>query len=171
MWGRFCGYGSLPAIDIISPVTTTRSLKRNSRPSVDCLLRTSRRWGRCKSDWQRGSWNWKMMTPCPARGAALRQKTCLLVLIAAGSALSAAGQRREGSAWVGTWASAPMAGETSPALAAQTLRQIVRTCVAGSEVRIRVSNLFGAQPLRIEDVHLAIASTGGAIVAGTDHAV
>jgi lysophospholipase L1-like esterase len=112
-----------------------------------------------------------MMTPCPARGAALRQKTCLLVLIAAGSALSAAGQRREGSAWVGTWASAPMAGETSPALAAQTLRQIVRTCVAGSEVRIRVSNLFGAQPLRIEDVHLAIASTGGAIVAGTDHAV
>ncbi len=64
-----------------------------------------------------------------------------------------------------------MAGKASPALAAQTLRQVVRTSVAGSEVRIRVSNLFGAQPLRIEDVHLAIASTGSAIVAGTDHPV
>jgi len=62
-----------------------------------------------------------------------------------------------------------MAGKTSPALAGQTLRQIVRTSVAGSEVRIRLSNWFGAQPLRIEDVHLAIASAGSAIVAGTDH--
>jgi lysophospholipase L1-like esterase len=105
------------------------------------------------------------------RDAALRRKTCFLVLVIAGSALSAAGQRGESSAWVGTWASAPMAGKTSPALAGQTLRQIVRTSVAGSEVRIRVSNLFGAQPLRIEDVHLAIASAGSAIVAGTDHAV
>ena len=64
-----------------------------------------------------------------------------------------------------------MAGKTSPGLAAQTLRQIVRTSVAGSEVRIRISNSFGAHPLRIEDVHLAIASTGSGIVAGTDHLV
>jgi lysophospholipase L1-like esterase len=64
-----------------------------------------------------------------------------------------------------------MAGTTSPDLAGQTLRLIVRTSVAGSEVRIHISNLFGAQPLRIEDVHLAIASTGSAIVAGTDHTV
>ncbi len=112
------------------------------------------------------------MTSRPSRrGAALRQKTCLLlVLIIAGSAFSA-GQHGEGSAWVGTWASAPMAGKASPVLAAHTLRQIVRTSVAGSEVRIRISNLFGVQPLRIEDVHLAIASTGGAIVPGSDHTV
>ena len=85
----------------------------------------------------------------------------------AGSVLSAAGQAR----WVGTWASAPMKGMASPALARQTLRQIVRTSVAGSQVRIRISNLFGRDPLRIEDVHLALASTGCAIIAGTDHGV
>ncbi|MGA8531502.1 MAG: GDSL-type esterase/lipase family protein, partial [Acidobacteriaceae bacterium] len=79
------------------------------------------------------------------------------------------GQRTEGSAWVGTWASAPMAGKTQPALAGRTLRQIMRTSVAGTEVRIRISNLFGTLPLRIEDVHLAMASTGSAIIAGTDH--
>ena len=112
------------------------------------------------------------MTLCPAqRRGALRPKFGLLqlLLIVAGSVFPGMGQRGGDRAWVGTWASAPVAGKASPALAAQTLRQIVRTSVGGSEVRIRVSNLFGAQPLRIEDVHLAIASTGGAIVAGTDH--
>jgi lysophospholipase L1-like esterase len=113
------------------------------------------------------------MIPGPAqRGAALWQKTGLLVvLMIAGSALSGAGQRGEAGAWVGTWASAPMAGKRSLLPGGLTLRQIVRTSVAGSEVRIRVSNLFGLHPLRIEDVHLAIASAGSAIVAGTDHAV
>jgi lysophospholipase L1-like esterase len=64
-----------------------------------------------------------------------------------------------------------MAGKTAPALDGRTLRQIMRTSVAGTEVRIRVSNLFGTLPLRIEDVHLAIASTGSATIAGTDHRV
>jgi hypothetical protein len=64
-----------------------------------------------------------------------------------------------------------MAGRPSPTLAGRTLRQIVRTSVAGREVRIRVSNLFGARPLRIEDIHLAIASTGSAIIGGTDRTV
>jgi len=112
------------------------------------------------------------MVPCPPqRRATLRWRTRLVVLMIAGSALSTAGQRGAGGAWVGTWASAPMAGKAWPALAGETLRQIVRTSVGGTEVRIRVSNLFGAQPLRIEDVHLAIAATGSAIVAGTDHTV
>jgi lysophospholipase L1-like esterase len=64
-----------------------------------------------------------------------------------------------------------MAGEASPVLAGQTLRQIVRTSVPGSEVRIRISNLFGRESLRIEDVHLALAANGSAIIAGTDHEV
>ena len=91
----------------------------------------------------------------------------LLTAMIAGSVSSAVGQHR----WVGTWASAPVAGEASPVLAGQTLRQIVRTSAAGSKVRIRISNVFGREPLRIEDVHLAIASTGSAFVAGTDHIV
>jgi len=113
------------------------------------------------------------MVPWPAqRGPAPRRTTFfLLALLIAGSGIPAAEQRRGDSAWVGTWASAPMAGKASPALAGQTLRQIVRTSVAGVEVRIRISNLYGVRPLRIEDVHLAVASTGSAIVARTDHRV
>lgn len=123
-----------------------------------------------RSVWQRYSEKPMILRPAQ-RCATLRWKTRLVLLIIAGSALSAAGQRGAGSAWVGTWASAPMAGQGSSTLAGETLRQIVRTSVAGTEVRIRVSNLFGAEPLRIEDVHLAIAATGSAIVAGTDHTV
>lgn len=114
------------------------------------------------------------MVHCPAyRGVALCHISGLLqlFLIVAASALPATAQHGGDSAWVGTWASAPMAGKESPSLAAETLRQIVRTSVAGSVVRIRVSNVFGAQPLRIEDVHLAIASTGSAFLSGTDHTV
>jgi lysophospholipase L1-like esterase len=64
-----------------------------------------------------------------------------------------------------------MAGKAVPSLAGHTLRQIVRTSVAGSEVRIRVSNASGSQPLRIDDVHLAFVAKGSAIVACTDHRV
>lgn len=106
------------------------------------------------------------------RGARLCRKASLLLLaILMGFLLPAAAQHRRATAWIGTWASAPVAGSASPALAGQTLRQIVRTSVAGSEARIRISNVFGQQPLRIEDVHLAIASAGSTIIAGTDREV
>ena len=70
--------------------------------------------------------------------------------------------------WTGTWASAPLTGKPDPALGGKTLRQIVHTSVAGSRLRVRISNAFGDRPLRIEDVHIAIASAGGSIVASTD---
>jgi len=53
----------------------------------------------------------------------------------------------------------------------QTLRQIVHTSVGGYMVRIHVSNLFGSQPLTIEDVHIARRSTDSSIVASTDRKV
>lgn len=70
--------------------------------------------------------------------------------------------------WTGTWASAPLAGKPNPTLGGKTLRQIVRSSVAGSRIRVRISNAFGDQPLRIEDVHIAIPSAGGSIVFSTD---
>jgi lysophospholipase L1-like esterase len=71
--------------------------------------------------------------------------------------------------WTGTWASAPLSGKPDPALGGKTLRQIVRTSVSGSRLRVRFSNAFGDQPLRIENVHAAIASADGSIVASSDH--
>jgi lysophospholipase L1-like esterase len=50
----------------------------------------------------------------------------------------------------------------------QTLRQIVHTSIGGAAARIRISNLFGKQPLRVEDVHLARRGNGLSILTGTD---
>jgi lysophospholipase L1-like esterase len=62
--------------------------------------------------------------------------------------------------WVGTWASSQQVPVTSrPAPAAElndtTLRQVVRVTLGGERVRIRLSNVFGTRPLRIESVHVA----------------
>jgi lysophospholipase L1-like esterase len=71
--------------------------------------------------------------------------------------------------WVDTWAAAP--DQAGPALQAVTIRQIVRTSVGGSSVRIRLSNVFGAGPMTIGPVHLALHATGAAIQPGSDHAL
>lgn len=73
--------------------------------------------------------------------------------------------------WVGTWATAPMRGEADTHLAGKTLRQIVHTSIAGDQLRIRISNLFGEHPLRVEDVHIALHGAESSIVAGSDHRV
>jgi lysophospholipase L1-like esterase len=54
--------------------------------------------------------------------------------------------------WVGTWAAPPFGGDpwhAIPALAETTLRQLVHTSIAGTSVRVRLSNEFGSDPLRI----------------------
>ena len=74
--------------------------------------------------------------------------------------------------WVGTWATGP----AGPAKAAttytnQTLRLIVHTSIGGSQVRVRISNTFGAEPLVIGAAHIARRKAGAAVEPGTDHAL
>ena len=69
--------------------------------------------------------------------------------------------------WVDAWAAAP--DSAGPPLSAQTVRQIVRTSIGGSSVRIRLSNLFGTAPVTIGPVHLARHGSGSAIRPDTDH--
>jgi hypothetical protein len=88
-------------------------------------------------------------------------------LLLAGVTHPAAGQET-GISWAGTWASPPVEGDTTHNLGNRTLRQIVHTSVAGSRARVQISNLFGTQPLRIEDVHIAQKGNGSSIVPGTD---
>src|SRR5262245_17040503 len=71
--------------------------------------------------------------------------------------------------WVVTWAAAP--DSVGPPLKAQTVRQIIRTSVGGSSVRIRLSNLFGAAPVTIGPAHVARHASGAAIKPGTDREV
>ena len=82
------------------------------------------------------------------------------------------------ASWVRSWSAAPEPPSTargpfpaSPSFAHQTLRQVVRLSAGGERVRIRLTNEFGAKPLLIGAVHVALADAGGAIQAGTDHVV
>lgn len=64
------------------------------------------------------------------------------------------------SAWVPTWASSQMlpTGENvlpKGVLGGATLRQVVRTSIAGQRLRIRLSNVAGTSPLHISGVTVA----------------
>jgi lysophospholipase L1-like esterase len=72
------------------------------------------------------------------------------------------------SNWTGTWAIAQMHDNSGKTFTDCTLRQIVRVSVGGESVRLKLSNLFGTQPLRVEDVHLALRRSGSAIVTSSD---
>ena len=80
-------------------------------------------------------------------------------------------------AWIATWGASPLpptlvAGPfapVSPRYSGQTLRQVVRVSAGGRQVRIRVSNEYGSEPLAIGAVHIAVAGENGAIRPGTDH--
>jgi lysophospholipase L1-like esterase len=70
------------------------------------------------------------------------------------------------STWVAGWMAAP--DGTGTPLKPMTIRQIVRTSVGGSAVRLHFSNLLGIEPLTITSVHLALHEGGGAIQEGSD---
>jgi len=79
--------------------------------------------------------------------------------------------------WVAAWGTAQQlavparaipARETPPAkVEAQTVRMVARTTVAGSAVRIALSNSFGYAPVRIDAVGVARLAGGSAIRAGS----
>jgi lysophospholipase L1-like esterase len=117
-----------------------------------------------------------------ARGAEPSRRTRLLVVLATVGLLltgfaSAGGETGAPphANWVGTWAAVPTAtpATATPTLDDETIRQVIHTSVAGSEVRLRLTNEFGTQALRIGEVHVArrAGTTGTAIVASTDRAV
>ena len=81
-----------------------------------------------------------------------------------------AGDGQEGR-WTGTWAAAPAFAEGNTQYADQTLRFIVHTSLGGSQVRVRFSNAFGSQPLRIGAAHLALRDSGAKIVVDSDHSL
>jgi hypothetical protein len=93
---------------------------------------------------------------------------CIVAILLMTGAGGTTAQLSSGSQWTGTWVSAPVTRDSTKYFANQTLRQILHTSVGGSRIRIRVSNLFGEQRLRIEDVHIAQCTSEASIVAGTD---
>src|SRR5579871_1910831 len=62
--------------------------------------------------------------------------------------------------WIGAWASAQQIPEPQNALPDAdlhdaTLRQIIHPSVGGSHFRLRLSNAFGTEPLKIDHVSVA----------------
>jgi lysophospholipase L1-like esterase len=100
--------------------------------------------------------------------------------VCAAAAAPALGFGRDDPAqhWIGTWSASPMrpdpTGQTPGALlsrsgfANQTLRQIVFAHAGGQQVRIRIANTFGVQPLTIGQAAVALQNSGAAIVTGSD---
>jgi lysophospholipase L1-like esterase len=83
----------------------------------------------------------------------------------AGAMAAGAGRR----VWVDAWSAAPDTG--GPSLNDQTVRQIVRVSTGGTEVRIRLSNLFGNESVTLGPAHVALHAKGADTVPGSDHAV
>jgi lysophospholipase L1-like esterase len=80
--------------------------------------------------------------------------------------------------WVGSWAASQQVPEPQNSLDPEllrdaTLRQIVHLTVGGSQLRVRVSNAFGTEPLHLTRVHVArpVSAASSAIDVATDTAV
>jgi lysophospholipase L1-like esterase len=115
----------------------------------------------------------------------LARRLPLLLLALLGNALAAAATpAREG--WVGAWGFAPTSFTPTPAVTAAgpnrgpapppdlhdvTVRQVVRIAAAADRIRIRFSNEFSEQAMRVGAAHVALLGEDGAIVPGTDHAL
>jgi lysophospholipase L1-like esterase len=78
--------------------------------------------------------------------------------------------------WVGTWATASMLADNVRAgsirmLSGVTLRQIAHISVGGTQLRVRLTNEFGLDPLTISDAHVALSAGGSSIQPGSDHPI
>jgi lysophospholipase L1-like esterase len=77
-------------------------------------------------------------------------------------------------AWIETWAASQQIPEPQNALPAAdlqdvTVRQIFHISIAGSMIRVRLSNAFGTEPLTVTAVHVARPiGASAAIVPGSD---
>jgi lysophospholipase L1-like esterase len=74
--------------------------------------------------------------------------------------------------WVGTWATSAFDGDpwhTIPTLVDSTLREIVHTSIPGKALRVRFTNEFGKEPLRIEAATIATSAGLSSIDAASLH--
>jgi lysophospholipase L1-like esterase len=131
-------------------------------------------------------------------GAWLTVSCTVVLLLAQAGQLIHAQNSASGLHWVVTWAAAAQlprvapAPRTPPAAAQapagqppaappppapsgsfnnQTVRMIARSSIGGNRVRVHLSNVFGAAPLAVGAVHIALRSKDSAIVPGSDRAL
>lgn len=94
-------------------------------------------------------------------------------ILGAGMALclsAGAAQAASGDTWSAAWQAPQGDAFLSVSARQATLRQILTTHAAGTQVRLRVSNLYGGQPVHVGAGSIGV-SAGGAEVAGAAPAV
>lgn len=103
--------------------------------------------------------------------------SAILCLFAAAGALNVHANNTE-TRWVGSWATSQQLVEPNNALAPDdlrdaTLRQVIHLSIGGSEIRVRLSNRFGATPLTVTAIHVAraVAPDSSKIVPSSDKAL
>jgi lysophospholipase L1-like esterase len=103
----------------------------------------------------------------------MRIRIAVLFVVAA-SMLSAqsAAPKHVSASWVGTWGASPFGGDpwhAIPTIVDSTLREIVHTSIAGSQLRIHLTNEFGREPLRVDAASIALSAGVSSIDAGSLH--
>ena len=77
--------------------------------------------------------------------------------------------------WYGSWGASPQPVSPGflepPAVEDQTVRQVLRLSLGGSQVRLRMSNAHSGAPLVIGAIHVALAGPDGRIHPETDREV
>lgn len=100
----------------------------------------------------------------------MRLRVAVVLLIAVSAAVAQSHPEKSAPAqWVGTWATSPFDGDpwhAVPTLVDSTLREIIHTSIPGKALRVRFTNEFGREPLRIDAATIG-TSTG---VSGVDAA-
>src|SRR5215467_14387017 len=96
----------------------------------------------------------------------------LAVLVSIRESHASTGNEPEAERWIGTWAAAaqPFVPGKLQSYRNQTLRLIVHTSAGGTKVRIKISNTYGDQPLRVGAAHIARRTAGADIDAASDRA-
>ena len=123
--------------------------------------------------------------PFPGKSSEFMDRVLrILVAVASVVALAAVvinplaqGQNNSGLHWVAAWQGSPMTGGTffSPGcpsdvgLTNQTIRNVVYLSAGGDKVRVRISNAFGATPLKVGAATVGISAGGATTVSGTLH--
>jgi lysophospholipase L1-like esterase len=93
----------------------------------------------------------------------------LAATVAAATAGPASGAAARRTADTGTWAAS--ADRTGAKIADQTVRDVVRTTVGGTGVRVSLSNVFGTQPVTFGYVSVGVRDAGAAVTPGTNRQV
>lgn len=69
----------------------------------------------------------------------------------------------------GTWGAST--DRTGGTVTNQTVRDIVRTSIGGSGLQVKLSNVFGSQPVTFGDVSVGVVQSGAALVPGSNQEV